>query len=49
MIITASVSLIVSCFVGQVTFRSSVATSEKNFVGAVVGMLGDLGFSIVST
>lgn len=49
MMITASVNLTVSCLVGQVTFRSSVATSEKNFVGAVVGMLGDFGFSIVST
>jgi len=46
---TAAVSLVVSCLVGHVTFRNSVATSEKNFVGAVVGMLGDFGFSIVST
>ena len=48
-IMTAAVSRIVSCLVGQVTFRSSVATSEKNLAGATFGMLGEFGFCIVST
>lgn len=45
--ITAAVRRNVSCRVGHVTFLSSVATSEKNFVGATIfGKLGDVGFSI---
>ncbi len=52
--ITANVNRIVSCRVGQVTFFSSVATSEKNLVGplrlseasAIFGRLGDFGLSI---
>ncbi len=43
---TAVVNRMVSSRVGQVTFRSSAATSEKNFAGAILGMLGAFGFSI---
>lgn len=49
MTITAAVNLTVSSFVGQVTFLSSLATSEKNFVGATFGKAGAVGFCIVST
>lgn len=47
MTITATVNLTVSCLVGHVTFLSSEATSEKNFVGATVGNLGTFGRSIL--
>ena len=46
MMMTAAVNRIVSCLVGQVTFLSSVATSVKNFVGAIFGIFGAVGRSI---
>lgn len=46
--ITAMVSLVVSARVGQVTLRSSAATSLKNLVGADFGRL-TLGLSMMFT